>query len=95
MDAAKLIGLRYDEPSIPFAEVAQRFADLRKRIHTVPPRSTPLVAIPTTSGTGSEVTPFAVITDSSTGQKYPLADYALTPNLAIVDPTSVTTLPRC
>lgn len=96
MDAAKIIWLMYEEPHIKFEDLAMRFMDIRKRICTFPDlgRKAVMVAIPTTSGTGSEVTPFSVITDDRTGQKYPIADYALTPNMAIVDPDLVMTMPK-
>ena len=96
MDAAKVIWLMYEHPEVEFAGVAMRFMDIRKRVYTLPPlgQKAILVAIPTTSGTGSEVTPFAVVTDDKTGIKYPLADYALTPTMAIVDPELVMHLPK-
>lgn len=96
MDAAKIIWLMYEEPDVKFEDLAMRFMDIRKRICTFPDlgRKAVMVAIPTTSGTGSEVTPFSVITDDKTGQKYPIADYALTPNMAIVDPDLVMTMPK-
>ena len=96
MDAAKIVWLMYEEPHIKFEDLAMRFMDIRKRICTFPElgRKAVMVAIPTTSGTGSEVTPFSVITDDKTGQKYPIADYALTPNMAIVDPDLVMTMPK-
>ncbi len=96
MDAAKIVWLMYEEPDIKFEDLAMRFMDIRKRICTFPNlgRKAVMVAIPTTSGTGSEVTPFSVITDDKTGQKYPIADYALTPNMAIVDPDLVMTMPK-
>lgn len=88
MDAAKVMWLRYEHPEIAFADMRQKFFDVRKRAFAFPTLGelARLVCIPTTSGTGAEVTPFAVITDPATGQKYPLADYALTPSVAIVDP---------
>ncbi|MEN9208168.1 MAG: iron-containing alcohol dehydrogenase, partial [Gloeomargarita sp. GMQP_bins_14] len=96
MDAAKVIWLMYEHPEVEFAGVAMRFMDIRKRVYTLPPlgQKAILVAIPTTSGTGSEVTPFAVVTDDRSGIKYPLADYALTPTMAIVDPELVMHLPK-
>lgn len=96
MDAAKLIWVMYEHPEVNFEDLALRFMDIRKRIYRFPKLGikAELVAIPTTSGTGSEVTPFAVVTDDSTGVKYPIADYELTPNLAIVDPNLVMNLPR-
>ncbi|MBQ3060376.1 MAG: bifunctional acetaldehyde-CoA/alcohol dehydrogenase [Desulfovibrio sp.] len=95
MDAAKIIWLLYEKPDIRFEDIALRFMDIRKRVVSFPElgRKAVMVAIPTTSGTGSEVTPFAVITDNVTGVKYPVADYALTPDMAIVDPEFVMNLP--
>lgn len=95
MDAAKIIWLLYEKPDIRFEDISLRFMDIRKRVVSFPDlgRKAVMVAIPTTSGTGSEVTPFAVITDNSTGVKYPVADYALTPDMAIVDPEFVMDLP--
>ncbi|MGW1868788.1 bifunctional acetaldehyde-CoA/alcohol dehydrogenase [Streptomyces mauvecolor] len=88
MDAAKIMWLMYEHPEIEFADTKEKFFDIRKRAYTFPAlgEKARLVAVPTTSGTGSEVTPFAVISDPQAAQKYPLADYALTPNVAIVDP---------
>ena len=96
MDAAKVIWLLYEHPEIQFEGLAMRFMDIRKRVYDLPPlgEKALMVAIPTTSGTGSEVTPFAVVTDEKTGIKYPLADYALTPNMAIVDPQLVMNMPK-
>ncbi|XRK16027.1 alcohol dehydrogenase class IV [Elusimicrobium posterum] len=96
MDAAKIIWLMYENPDSKFEDIAMRFMDIRKRIAEFPPmgRKAILVAIPTTSGTGSEVTPFTVITDDKTGIKYPIADYALTPSMAIIDPEYVLTMPK-
>lgn len=95
MDAAKIIWLLYEVPNVRFEDIALRFMDIRKRVVSFPVlgRKAALVAIPSTSGTGSEVTPFAVITDDRTGVKYPVADYALTPDMAIVDPEFVMDLP--
>ena len=95
MDAAKVMRLMYEHPDISFDRLAARFMDIRKRVYDVPEegQKTSLVAIPTTSGTGSEVTPFAVVTDQDTGVKYPVADYALTPDMAIVDPELVMHMP--
>lgn len=95
MDAAKIIWLMYEVPDIRFEDVALRFMDIRKRVVSFPElgKKAVMVAIPTTSGTGSEVTPFAVITDDRTGVKYPVADYALTPDMAIVDPAFVMNMP--
>jgi acetaldehyde dehydrogenase/alcohol dehydrogenase len=96
MDAAKVIWLMYEHPETDFTGLAMRFMDIRKRVYELPSLGARamMVAIPTTSGTGSEVTPFAVVTDEHSGVKYPLADYALTPNMAIVDPELVLRLPR-
>jgi len=96
MDAAKIMWLQYENPDISFDGLAMRFMDIRKRICEVPPtgRKAILVAIPTTSGTGSEVTPFSVVTDDRTGQKYPIADYALTPTMAIIDSELCMKMPR-
>ncbi|SDT82712.1 acetaldehyde dehydrogenase / alcohol dehydrogenase [Streptomyces sp. TLI_053] len=95
MDAAKVMWLMYEHPEVDFADLKEKFFDIRKRAFTFPDlgERAKLVCVPTTSGTGSEVTPFAVITDTATGQKYPLADYALTPSVAIVDPALTTGLP--
>jgi acetaldehyde dehydrogenase/alcohol dehydrogenase len=96
MDAAKVMWLMYEHPETEFEGLAMRFMDIRKRVYDLPPlgKKATMVAIPTTSGTGSEVTPFAVVTDDRTGIKYPLADYALTPNMAIVDPELVMNMPK-
>jgi len=96
IDAAKVMWLLYEHPEIEFEGVAMRFMDIRKRVYELPElgQKAPLIAIPTTSGTGSEVTPFAVVTDDRTGVKYPLADYALTPKMAIVDPDLVMGMPK-
>ena len=96
MDAAKLMWLLYENPELKFEDLAMRFMDIRKRIVDFPElgRKAILVAIPTTSGTGSEVTPFAVITDDATGKKYPLADYAITPNIAICDAELAMSMPK-
>ncbi|MDG4766336.1 iron-containing alcohol dehydrogenase [Solwaraspora sp. WMMD406] len=95
MDAAKVMWLRYEHPGVVFADMREKFFDIRKRAFTFPAPGVlaKLVCIPTTSGTGAEVTPFAVITDTVTGKKYPLADYALTPNVAIIDPVLAADLP--
>ncbi|MFF8638096.1 bifunctional acetaldehyde-CoA/alcohol dehydrogenase [Streptomyces pilosus] len=95
MDAAKVMWLLYEQPGIDFADMRQKFSDIRKRAFRFPApgRLARLVCVPTTSGTGAEVTPFAVISDPATGKKYPLADYALTPSVAIVDPLLTTALP--
>jgi acetaldehyde dehydrogenase/alcohol dehydrogenase len=86
----------YEHPEVHFEDLALRFMDIRKRIYKFPKLGikAELVAIPTTSGTGSEVTPFAVVTDDSTGMKYPLADYELTPNMAIIDANFVMNMPK-
>lgn len=96
MDAAKVMWLMYEQPEVEFDGLAMRFMDIRKRVYELPPlgKKAMMVAIPTTSGTGSEVTPFAVVTDDRVGIKYPLADYALTPTMAIVDPELVLTMPK-
>ncbi|MGL5083328.1 MAG: bifunctional acetaldehyde-CoA/alcohol dehydrogenase [Microcoleaceae cyanobacterium] len=96
MDAAKIMWLMYEHPEIEFEGLAMRFMDIRKRVYELPPlgEKAILVAIPTTSGTGSEVTPFAVVTDRANNIKYPLADYALTPNMAIIDPELVLNMPK-
>ena len=87
MDAAKIMWVMYEHPECNFLDLAMRFMDIRKRVYQFPQmgKKAKFVAIPTSSGTGSEVTPFAVITDEKTGQKYPLADYELMPTIAIVD----------
>ncbi|HCD7942505.1 TPA: bifunctional acetaldehyde-CoA/alcohol dehydrogenase [Klebsiella michiganensis] len=96
MDAAKIMWVMYEHPETHFEELALRFMDIRKRIYKFPKMGVKakMVAITTTSGTGSEVTPFAVVTDDATGQKYPLADYALTPDMAIVDANLVMEMPK-
>ncbi|MCV2394109.1 bifunctional acetaldehyde-CoA/alcohol dehydrogenase [Actinotalea sp. M2MS4P-6] len=95
MDASKVMWLRYEHPEIVFADMREKFFDVRKRAFKFPTlgEKAKLVCIPTTSGTGAEVTPFAVITDQETGVKYPLADYALTPTVAIVDPALTGKMP--
>ena len=87
MDAAKIMWVLYEHPEADFFDMAMRFVDIRKRIYTFPKMGEKayFIAVPTSAGTGSEVTPFAVITDEKTGTKYPLADYELMPNMAIVD----------
>lgn len=87
MDAAKILWLLYEHPEVKFEGLALRFMDIRKRVYAFPNmgKKAQLVCIPTTSGTGSEVTPFAIITDEKTGMKWAIADYALTPSMAIVD----------
>ena len=95
MDAAKGMWLFFEHPDTEFFGAKQKFLDIRKRAYKIPTaEKAKFVCIPTTSGTGSEVTPFAVITDSETGVKYPLADYALTPDVAIIDPQFVLSVPR-
>lgn len=96
MDAAKFIRLMYEHPDQKFEDIAMRFMDIRRRISEFPElgRKAIMVSIPTTSGSGSEVTPFTVITDDRTGVKYPIADYALTPDMAIIDPELVMTMPK-
>ncbi len=96
MDAAKIMWLMYEQPDTVFEDISMRFMDIRKRICRIPElgKKATMVAIPTTSGTGSEVTPFAIITDDETHVKYAIADYALTPNMAIVDPNFVDTMPK-
>ena len=96
MDAAKIMWLLYEQPETNFEDIAMRFMDIRKRICSIPElgKKATMVAIPTTSGTGSETTPFAIITDDETHVKYAIADYALTPNMAIVDPNFVDGMPK-
>ncbi|MBD5401350.1 bifunctional acetaldehyde-CoA/alcohol dehydrogenase [bacterium] len=96
MDAAKIMWLMYEQPDTNFEDISMRFMDIRKRICSIPElgKKATMVAIPTTSGTGSEVTPFAIITDDETQVKYAIADYALTPNMAIVDPNFVDGMPK-
>ena len=95
MDAAKVMWLFYEQPHIDFRDLVQKFMDIRKRAFKFPElgEKAKYVGIPTTSGTGSEVTPFAVISDKKHNRKYPLADYSLTPTVAIVDPAFVMTVP--
>lgn len=95
MDAAKVMWLFYEQPEVDFHDLVQKFMDIRKRAFKFPElgKKTKFVAIPTTSGTGSEVTPFAVISDKANNRKYPIADYSLTPTVAIVDPALVMTVP--
>lgn len=96
MDAAKIMWVLYEHPDADFADMAMRFSDIRKRVYPFPQMGVKayFIAIPTSAGTGSEVTPFAVITDETTGVKYPLADYELMPNMAIVDADLHMTAPR-
>lgn len=95
MDAAKVMWLMYEHPEVNFDDIKQKFMDIRKRAFKFPElgKTAKLICIPTTSGTGSEVTPFAVITDTDSNKKYPLTDYALTPTVAIVDPELTMSLP--
>lgn len=96
MDAAKIMWVLYEHPEEDFYDLAMRFMDIRKRVYTFPKMGEKayFIAIPTSAGTGSEVTPFAVITDEKTGTKYPLADYQLMPNMAIVDADLHMTAPK-
>ena len=96
MDAAKIMWVLYEHPEADFMDMAMRFVDIRKRIYTFPKMGEKayFIAIPTSAGTGSEVTPFAVITDEKTGIKYPLADYELMPNMAIIDTDLHMSAPR-
>ena len=96
MDAGKIMWVLYEHPEADFLDMAMRFIDIRKRIYTFPKMGEKayFIAIPTSAGTGSEVTPFAVITDESTGVKYPLADYELLPNMAIIDADMHMTAPK-
>ena len=96
MDAGKIMWVLYEHPEADFFDMAMRFMDIRKRVYTFPKmgEKATFVAIPTSSGTGSEVTPFAVITDEKTGIKYPLADYELIPNMAIIDADNMMNQPK-
>ncbi|MDR3274751.1 MAG: bifunctional acetaldehyde-CoA/alcohol dehydrogenase [Endomicrobium sp.] len=96
IDAAKIMWLMYEYPETNFEDIAMRFMDIRKRICEIPKlgKKVQLIAIPTTSGTGSEVTPFAVITGGNAHIKYPIADYELTPSMAIIDPNFVDSMPK-
>ena len=96
MDAAKIMWVMYEHPEVDFMDMAMRFIDIRKRIYTFPKMGEKayFIAVPTSSGTGSEVTPFAVITDGETGTKYPLADYELMPKMAIVDTDLMMSAPK-
>ena len=96
MDAGKIMWVLYEHPDADFMDMAMRFIDIRKRIYTFPKMGEKayFIAVPTSAGTGSEVTPFAVITDESTGVKYPLADYELLPNMAIIDTDMHMTAPK-
>lgn len=96
MDAGKIMWVLYEHPEVDFADLAMRFMDIRKRVYTFPKMGDKayFIAIPTSAGTGSEVTPFAVITDEQSGVKYPLADYELLPNMAIVDADMMMNAPK-
>ena len=96
MDAGKIMWVLYEHPEADFQDMAMRFCDIRKRVYTFPKMGEKayFIAVPTSSGTGSEVTPFAVITDQETGVKYPLADYELMPNMAIVDANNMMSGPK-
>lgn len=96
MDAGKIMWVMYEHPDVDFADMAMRFIDIRKRVYTFPKMGEKayFIAVPTSAGTGSEVTPFAVITDEKTGIKYPLADYQLLPNMAIIDTDFHMSAPR-
>ncbi len=96
MDAAKIMWVLYEHPEADFADMAMRFIDIRKRVYTFPHMGEKayFIAVPTSAGTGSEVTPFAVITDEKTGIKYPLADYELMPDMAIVDADMMMNAPK-
>ncbi len=96
MDAGKIMWVLYEHPEADFYDMAMRFIDIRKRVYTFPKMGEKayFIAVPTSSGTGSEVTPFAVITDEKTGTKYPLADYQLMPNMAIVDTDMMMSAPK-
>lgn len=96
MDAAKIMWVLYEHPEVDFMDMAMRFIDIRKRVYTFPKMGEKayFIAVPTSAGTGSEVTPFAVITDQESGVKYPLADYQLMPNMAIVDADMMMDAPK-
>lgn len=96
MDAGKIMWVLYEHPDVDFIDLAMRFMDIRKRVYTFPHMGEKayFIAVPTTAGTGSEVTPFAVITEETSGVKYPLADYELLPNMAIVDADMMMDAPR-
>lgn len=96
MDAAKIMWVLYEHPEVRFEDLAMRFMDIRKRVYTFPKmgEKAMMVSMPTSAGTGSEVTPFAVITDEKTGIKYPLADYELTPDMAIIDAELMMNMPK-
>lgn len=96
MDAGKIMWVMYEHPEVDFLDMAMRFMDIRKRVYTFPKMGEKayFIAVPTSAGTGSEVTPFAVITDEKTGTKYPLADYELLPKMAIVDCNMMMNAPK-
>ncbi|MEG2938780.1 MAG: bifunctional acetaldehyde-CoA/alcohol dehydrogenase, partial [Oscillospiraceae bacterium] len=96
MDAGKIMWVMYEHPEVDFMDMAMRFVDIRKRVYTFPKMGDKayFIAVPTSAGTGSEVTPFAVITDETSGVKYPLADYELMPNMAIIDADFMMNMPR-
>lgn len=96
MDAGKIMWVLYEHPEVDFMDMAMRFMDIRKRVYTFPKMGEKayFIAVPTSAGTGSEVTPFAVITDEKTGTKYPLADYELLPKMAIVDSNMMMNAPK-
>lgn len=96
MDAAKIMWVLYEHPEVKFEDLAMRFMDIRKRVYAFPEmgNKAKLICIPTTAGTGSEISPFTVITDEKTGLKYPLADYALTPDMAIIDAQLMLHMPK-
>ena len=96
MDAAKIMWVLYEHPEVDFQDLAMRFMDIRKRVYSLPRMGDKamFVAVPTTAGTGSEVTPFAVITDERTGMKYPLADYELMPDVAVIDAELMMNIPK-
>ncbi len=96
MDAGKIMWVLYEHPEVDFMDMAMRFMDIRKRIYTFPKMGEKayFIAVPTSAGTGSEVTPFAVITDETTSIKYPLADYELLPKMAIIDADFMMTMPK-
>ncbi len=96
MDAGKIMWVMYEHPEVDFMDMAMDFMDIRKRVYTFPKMGEKayFVAIPTSAGTGSEVTPFAIITDEKTGKKWPLADYELLPDMAIVDADNMMTMPK-
>ena len=96
MDVAKIMWVLYEHPEVKFEDLAMRFMDIRKRVYKFPTmgEKAMMIAVPTFAGTGSEVTPFALITDEKTGVKYPLADYALTPDMAIIDAELMMNMPK-